>query len=134
MLNREKFATEILDIVCDGEDVAVVDGKPRRCTGTPCDTCVLRGNCTKRFKHWANSEYIEPPVDWSKVPIDTPVLVRDYEDSEWTCAYFAGQDDECGIRTWMFGATSWSVPKCPHRTLNWEYAKLAEREDKDAEV
>lgn len=35
---------------------------------------------------WLDEEYIEPPkpeVDWSNVPVDTLVRVRDREDQEW---------------------------------------------------
>lgn len=127
MLNREKFAKEILEIVCDGEDVAVVDGKPRRCTGTPCDTCVLHGNCTKRFKHWANSEYVEPSVDWSKVPVDTPILVKSIEEHAWIHRYFAKYENGL-VYAWEQGATSWSVEK-PAYVCDWQYAKLAESEE-----
>ena len=67
MLNREKFAKEILDIVCDWEGVAVADGKPRACNETLCGTCDFQGNCREKRKEWANSEYVEPSVDWSKV-------------------------------------------------------------------
>lgn len=31
MLNREKYAKEILDIVCDRDGIAVTDGKLRSC-------------------------------------------------------------------------------------------------------
>ena len=135
MLNREKFATEILNIVCDGEDVAVVDGKPRRCAVTPCDTCVLHGNCTKRFKHWANSEYVEPSVDWSKVPIDTRVLVRDRKEEEWKRAHFAGYDEKRGVRTWPCGTTSWSEESYNSlEPVAWNYAKLAESEGQHGEI
>ncbi len=124
MLNREKFAKEILDIVCDGEDVAVVDGKPIRCAGTPCDTCVLHGNCTKRFKHWANSEYVEPSVDWSKVPVDTPILVKDSGDTCFIRRYFA-KFENGDVYAWSDGRTSWSAGA---RMTYWECAKLAESE------
>lgn len=124
MLNREKFAKEILDIVCDGEDVAVVDGKPRSCAVTPCDTCVLHGSCTKRFKHWANSEYVEPSVDWSKVPVDTPILVKDSDDNCFIRRYFA-KFENGAVYAWDDGRTSWSAGA---RMTYWECAKLAESE------
>lgn len=31
--------------------------------------------CDCAFENWANSEYIELEIDWTKVPADTPVLV-----------------------------------------------------------
>ena len=62
-------------------------------------------------------------VDWSKVKVDTPVLVR-LGDNSWLCRYFA--DFKNGIvYTWSNGATSWSVTKREHKDA-WCYAKLAE--------
>ena len=126
MLNREKFAKEILDIVCDGENVAVVDGKPRVCAGTPCGNCTLDGGCRVKLKEWANSEYVEPPVDWSKVPVDTPILVRDSENASWEKRYFSEYRNGT-VYAWADGATSWSVEK-PEYVYDWKYAKLAESE------
>ena len=62
-------------------------------------------------------------VDWSKVKVDTPVLVS-LGDNSWLCRYFA--DFKNGIvYTWSNGATSWSVTKREHKDA-WGYAKLAE--------
>lgn len=62
-------------------------------------------------------------VDWSKVPVDTPVLVRDFENQDWKKRYFAFFDDEL-IYTWDGGATSWSAKN--KDAIPWKYAKLAE--------
>ena len=62
-------------------------------------------------------------VDWSKVKVDTPVLVRDFENQDWKKRYFAFFDDEL-IYTWDGGATSWSVKN--KGAIPWKYAKLAE--------
>ena len=62
-------------------------------------------------------------VDWSKVKVDTPVLVRDFENQDWKKRYFAFFDDEL-IYTWDGGATSWSVKN--KDAMPWKYAKLAE--------
>lgn len=62
-------------------------------------------------------------VDWSKVPVDTPILVS-LDDKLWLCRYFA--DFKNGIvYTWGNGATSWSVPRREHKNA-WSFAKLAE--------
>lgn len=78
MLNREKYAEEILNIACEGHSIAIIDGKPRQCSGASCSKCDFNSNinCRKNVNEWANSEYVEPQVDWSKVPVDTPILVR----------------------------------------------------------
>lgn len=63
-------------------------------------------------------------IDWSKVPVDTPVLVKDYENNSWKKRYFAYfQYDK--VYTWGDGATSWSSERSGSVTP-WMYAKLAE--------
>lgn len=43
--------------------------------------------CQQMAKEWLLEEY-EPEIDWSKVPIDTAVLVRNSENVEWRPRYF----------------------------------------------
>lgn len=63
-------------------------------------------------------------VDWSKVKVDTPVLVRDFEGSKWEKRYFAFFKNG-RVNAWCGGTTSWSNENVS-RTMSWEYAKLAE--------
>lgn len=63
-------------------------------------------------------------VDWSKVVVDTPILVRDVKGQEWGKRYFAFFKDG-KVYTWIGGATSWSADN-DKDVLKWEYAKLAE--------
>ena len=69
MLNREKYAKEILDVVCSGHCFAKVDGKITECGRTDCDECDFGDSfiCMAKAMEWANSEYVEPPVDWSRI-------------------------------------------------------------------
>ena len=132
MLNREKYAKEILDIACKGHSIAMVNGKLRHCSGSLCDKCDFNSNinCRKNVNEWANSEYvepIEPPVDWSKVPVDTPILVRHSESNEWDRRYFAKYKNGL-VYAWKQGATSWSAED-PAYVCDWKYAKLAESEE-----
>lgn len=62
-------------------------------------------------------------VDWSKVAVDTPILVRDSNESRWGKRYFALFEDGL-IYAWESGATSWSVEN-HGRVVPWKYAKLA---------
>ena len=62
-------------------------------------------------------------VDWSKVKVDTPILVS-LDDETWLCRYFAAFKNGI-IYTWSGGATSWSVRKREHQDA-WSFAKLAE--------
>lgn len=66
MTNKEKFAKEIAEIVCDGSCVAVdkATGNPVSCNNIVCIDCTLsnKGGCKIALKEWAESEYIEKPV------------------------------------------------------------------------
>ena len=128
MLNREKYAKEIAEIACNGKHIAIVAGKPMLCCEASCDTCDIEYDCTRGLKEWANSEYVEPQVDWSKVPVDTPILVKDREDDAWTRRYFSRYANEKAF-AWCDGATSWSTDD--NEDYCWEYAKLAESEDQN---
>lgn len=63
-------------------------------------------------------------VEWSKVPVDTPILVKQYEQDEWEKRHFAYFKDE-RVYAWLCGATSWSADY-EGDTTNWNFAKLAE--------
>lgn len=62
-------------------------------------------------------------VDWSKVPVDTPILVKDDCDDKWEKAYFAKYEDEM-ICAWNNGRTSFSA-RNKDDTFIWDCAKLA---------
>ena len=79
---------------------------------------------------WLMEEYEEPKepeVDWSKVAVDTPILVRRSDNEEWAKRYFAGYGDGY-IYAWSDGCTSWTAYNNSDVT-EWEYAKLAESEE-----
>lgn len=131
MLNKEKYAKEIIEIACNGGNIAIVNGKLENCRKTQCNECNFNGgtirDCERKTREWANSEYvepIEPPVDWSKVPVDTPILVRQTEEHAWIHRYFAKYENGM-VYTWANGATSWSG----EIVSSWMYAKLAESEE-----
>lgn len=63
-------------------------------------------------------------VDWSKVKVDTPILVKDDCDDKWEKAYFAKYEDEM-IYAWDNGRTSFSA-RNKYDTFVWDRAKLAE--------
>lgn len=129
MTNREKFAEKILDIACNGNWIAANKAtlEPITCQGLQCKDClfyVLGKGCDRNeMKKWANSEYIEPPIDWSKVAVDTPILVRDSANLEWTERYFAKYDNGV-VYAWSNGTTSWTGD----RHTSWKLAKLPDKE------
>lgn len=124
MTNREKFRDELDNML--SAFLAVAKGKPVPCDDTNCRECDFEGRCTERedaVLDWLNAEYQEPSVDWSKVPIDTPVLTS-LDGESWSRQYFAGIGDDGKPETFYGGATSWSnriIEHCGHN-----YVKLAE--------
>nr|DAF51871.1 MAG TPA: hypothetical protein [Podoviridae sp. ctf5T2] len=63
-------------------------------------------------------------VDWSKVKVDTPILVRDFENMKWAKRHFAFFKNG-KVYTWDGGVTSWTCVN-PNCVMSWKYAKLAE--------
>lgn len=63
-------------------------------------------------------------VDWSKVEVDTPILVKHHVEETWEKRHFACFKNGY-VYTWREGTTSWSVPDEQLITM-WNYAKLAE--------
>lgn len=99
MLNREKYGNEIIELAVNKGMFCIKNGEPVLCEETECKDCDFHesDSCkgsTYNFREWLNSEYVEPPVDWTKVPVDTPILVRDHENREWTRRHFAKSKTE----------------------------------------
>lgn len=63
-------------------------------------------------------------VDWSKVAVDTPIYVREYEDDAWEKRHFAFFKNG-KVYSWLDGETSWTVKNADY-VFSWRYAKLAE--------
>ena len=132
MTNKEKYGKEILDIACTGDRVAMrnSDNVIVGCRKLECLGCAFNTHgkfCNDEIEKWANSEYVEPPVDWSKVAVDTPILVRDCEEGIWKKRYFAKYEDNM-VYAWGLGATSWSAEGDSDIT-SWKFAKLADSEE-----
>ena len=130
MLNKEKYAKEILDIVCSGNVVGKRNGHLCPCANIHCSDCEFNkcdtSICNEEFTKWANSEYKEREIDWSKVPVDTPVYVWENGDSDIYKRYFAGYDKKNNmIIAFDKGGTSWSSAI----TTKWDNAKIKEGVD-----
>ena len=131
MTNKEKYIEEILDIVISDACIGIDNetGELVACASRfGCAWCKFYdgpGPCAKLRKKWYNEEYVESKVDWSKVPVDTPVLVS-ANGVDWHNRYFAKAING-EICAWDNGATSWSASG--HHMTRWEYAKLSESEE-----
>lgn len=131
MLNIEYYKDKLVELcVIDIDRLALIQGQPHICnTSRLCDECLFNNNidfCSGEALNWLFSEYKEPEVDWSKVKVDTPILVKDTEEEEWAKRYFAKFDGT--IYAWRGGATSWSADGERDMT-SWRYAKLGESEE-----
>lgn len=131
MTNFEKYRDEIIKIqkysandCLDFVIPNVLEPMDFDCDNISCDTC------HRLFSVWLLNEYKEPEkpeVDWSKVAVDTPILVRSSENEEWYKRYFARYENET-IYAWVSGRTSWSSID-DDDVYAWKYVKLAEREE-----
>lgn len=131
MLNIEYYKDKLVELgVINFNKLAVIEEQPRICnTGILCDECLLNNKnefCSNEALNWLFAEYEEPKVDWSKVKVDTPILVRDDEDGEWQKRHFA-RFKNGKVYAWHDGLTSWSAIGEFERS--WKYAKLAESEE-----
>ena len=63
MLNKEKYAKEIVEIAVNNETIALKDNKPISCIKMKCIDCEQNvpgcGCSMKKLTEWANSEYKE---------------------------------------------------------------------------
>ena len=122
MKNYEKYADSIREY--KGDSFCADFVKPNILKSEYCDLDCTR--CRMLQALWLLEDYKEPEVDWSKVEVDTPILVRDREDARipWVRRYFAEYIDGV-VYAWDGGCTSWSE----EYTTGWKYAKLAETEE-----
>lgn len=98
--------------------------KNRECISQWSNRVDIRSTCfTEENQQIDIGEYIGI-VDWSKVAVDTPILVKDDCEDEWVKSYFASYKNG-EVRAWMGGRTSFSV-KNKNDTFGWKYAKPAE--------
>lgn len=126
MTNLEKYAEEIKNYNGDnfcGDFIRPIILKREHCRDISCTHCAL-------FQVlWLEEEYEEPEVDWSKVEVDTPILVRGIKNEEWNKRYFARYENGT-IYAWVSGRTSWSSID-DDDVYAWKYVKLAEQEESD---
>ena len=119
MLNKEKYAKEILDISCAGYSIAKHNGHLQPCRYTTCSKCDFNTTlgCPEEMRKWANSEYKEREIDWSKVPVDTPILIT------YSCYTLKRHFAKYYNKTIYFypdGTTSWSFNQDSSQLISWD--------------
>lgn len=121
MKNYEKYADEIRaykDTRFCVDFILPNILKSDRCNGIDCTQCRMIQVM------WLLEDYEEPETDWSKVEVDTPILVRHRLDGEWEKRHFAKYENG-DVYAWDNGRTSWTVAN----EIKWKYAKLTETEE-----
>ena len=90
MKNYEKYADEIKEYggnnFC-GNFILPYILKQNGCGGMDCDQCKMLQML------WLLEEYEEPETDWSKVEVDTPILVRQGKNGKWLERHFAKNEN-----------------------------------------
>ena len=125
MKNYEKYADEIREYNSSGFCKNFIKPyilKTDSCGDMDCYKCRMLQMI------WLLEDYEEPEepeVDWNKIEVDTPVLVKNIENEEWKKRHFAKYENG-RVHVWNNGSTSWSA--C--RMYDYKYAKLPEDEKK----
>ena len=126
MTNYEKYKDEIIKISKDSANDCLDFVVPNVLEPLNLDCSVACNTCHRLFSVWLLSEYKEPKLDWSKIPVDTKIYVKGTRDGKWDKGYFAKYEDG-HVYAWEAGGTSWS---CDNTEMTrWLYAKLAEDEE-----
>ena len=128
MKNREKYAEEIKSIVINGNNdinlcnkiikPIILKQNNINCSSISCS------DCRTLQILWLDEEYEEPEVDWSNVPVDTLIRVKENKIDEWVLRYFAKYKDG-KIYAWDYGCTS----KTTDCVAIWRYGEIV-TEDK----
>lgn len=131
MTNYEKYKDEIIKALFVTGSIGInkETGEFLGCGNLHCDEDCLfgidtGGMCTlETAQKWLDSAYVESKkeeIDWSKVPIDTKVLVSE-DNKNWYRRYFAGILCKTNCpQVFANGADSWSNSL----TESWKYIKL----------
>ena len=129
----EYYRDELLDMLCGGTSPAVRKNyELTTCNEIACSECLFKSDvksCNQACREWLEQEYDAANIDWSKVPKDTKVLVRNIGDDKWRRRYFAGYEKGLFF-TYPNGSTSWSYDP-EHDLIPWDEARLADPEDEE---
>ena len=126
MKNYEKYEDELKEY--KGRNFCKDFVKPNILKSDSCDGLAC-GACYMLQTIWLLEDYEEPEVDWSKVKVDTPILVRQGKTGDWLERHFAKYENG-NVYAWVDGQTSWTGAD----EIKWKYAKLAEVDWNKVEV
>lgn len=127
MTNYEKYK-EMIDLTLQrGKNIAFNKNTKEvmSCQELECEDCLFSHrynnyySCDRNRIKWIVAA-VEPEIDWSKVAVDTPILVSD-DNKNWYRRHFAKYENGL-VYAWDAGKTSYTTDV----TTYWKYAKLAE--------
>ena len=136
-MNNYENQREIIDAILNSNNNIAIDidtNKITTCKGLACSICLFFGeynentSCYSNTIKWLVAEYVEPvepEIDWSKVPIDTAVLIS-VDNKNWFNRYFAGVNEKGQPTVFCYEATQWSNGY--EEPCHFKYIKLAEVE------
>lgn len=109
-------------------------GEVLPCENLPCRLCLFGESgdrCGEERLKWLDQPVVDwnKDIDWSKVPVDTPVLVWNSESE--AKRYFCQKISSACFETFAKGATSWSSFSNDifSRKEHWPHCKLYRPED-----
>ena len=126
MKNYEKYLEELIaSLGVSGIDCKFIHKRvfhEENCNGRSCSECNIK------VREWLQEEYT-PQIDWSKVPVDTPVFITVFGNKDsrrYFCKYENGE-----VFTYDSGRTSWTAYDTEVSITNWNvtYVQLARPED-----
>lgn len=129
MKNREKYREEILSFMSKGDFKTYCEFSRKHVI--PNLTDVTNGGCTEfscnvcraLFAFWLDEEY---EVDWSKVPVDTLVRVKDFAADVGVLRYFKGIDDSNPVERFVAWADGKTSVTADGSCTNWAFCELVE--------
>lgn len=129
MLKCEKYAEEIADAMvennCNFIKKYVLKPQCLECRNLICT------DCAKILRQWMLEEYVEPEIDWTidwtKVPVDTPVMFRDKTSNIWKEGRFMCYQPNFRYNFWCFRCGTDSQESCD--AIGWECCKLLDGVD-----
>lgn len=145
MKNVEFYAKTLANLAVRGNSIGVRknDGIPYSCSDLSCYDCLFYDDINacrndKDLLNWAESEHVNYEVDWTKVPVDTPVYCQANICQDESPGYFAHFNNGI-VYIWRNGKTSFTsryrddICSCQFVRLaesHPEWMKREERENK----
>lgn len=134
MTNYERHKEKIDKVLHDDTYMIAIDTNEKEvvtCQELNCKNCLFSHHYNKNTRcevnriKWLVAEYTEAEMDWSKVPVDTAVLIS-VDNKNWFNRYFAGVNEKGQPTVFCYGATQWSNGY--EEPCHFKYIKLAEIE------